>query len=125
MIGEVNTALLKLKLAGGLTTEKRNWIVVCSLFILYFILLRTAWLADDASFTVRTVLNWLNGAGPVFNVGERVQAYTHPLWFLVLSLFTFITNNVFFSLFFWEILHLVINLHYSLKVFCSYFLPCL
>ena len=22
---------------------------------------------------------------PVFNPGERVQAYTHPLWFLVMT----------------------------------------
>ena len=110
MLGEVDTASMKLQLAGGLTTEKRNWILVCSLFFFYFVLLRTAWLVDDASFTVRTVLNWLNGDGPVFNVGERVQAYTHPLWFLVLSLFTFITNNVFFSLFFLSISLSLLNL---------------
>ena len=43
----------------------------------------TAWLADDAFITLRTVDNWLAGYGPRWNVIERVQTYTHPLWMLV------------------------------------------
>jgi len=46
---------------------------------------RTAWLSDDAGITLRVVLNFINGLGPNFNVDERVQVYTHPLWFLLLS----------------------------------------
>lgn len=49
------------------------------------ILLRTAWLTDDTLITLRVVRNLLNGFGPVWNIGERVQAYTHPLWMFVLS----------------------------------------
>ena len=44
----------------------------------------TGWVCDDAYITFRHVLNCLGGYGPVFNPGERVQAYTHPLWFLLL-----------------------------------------
>lgn len=58
-------------------------------------LLRTAWLADDAAITLRTVLNLLHGYGAVFNPVERVQAYTHPLWFGLLSLASILTGNVF------------------------------
>lgn len=43
-----------------------------------------AWLSDDALITIRTALNTAHGYGPVFNIDERVQAYTHPLWFGVL-----------------------------------------
>ncbi|MBN1488943.1 MAG: hypothetical protein JXA69_03410 [Phycisphaerae bacterium] len=43
-----------------------------------------AWIADDAFITFRHVANCLAGYGPVFNVGERVQGFTHPLWFLLL-----------------------------------------
>ena len=43
---------------------------------------RTAWISDDALITVRCILNMLHGYGPVFNIDERVQAFTHPLWFL-------------------------------------------
>lgn len=77
----------------------KNWILVFGMAIFGYELLATAWLGDDSLFTIRTVLNWINGYGPVFNVGERVQAYTHPLWFFLLSFFTFITGNVYFSVF--------------------------
>lgn len=43
-----------------------------------------AWVADDAFITFRHVFNCLAGHGPVFNIGERVQGFTHPLWFMIL-----------------------------------------
>lgn len=45
---------------------------------------RTAWVTEDAFITFRVVDNVLNGYGPVWHVGERVQLYTHPLWFALL-----------------------------------------
>ncbi|MBX3462243.1 MAG: hypothetical protein KF830_03660 [Planctomycetes bacterium] len=48
--------------------------------------LRLAWISDDAYITLRVVENLLAGHGPVWNVGERVQAFTHPLWMLLLAL---------------------------------------
>lgn len=62
-------------------------------------LLRTAWISDDAAITLRTVLNLLNGFGAGFNIDERVQAYTHPLWFLLLSALSAVTGSVFVSAF--------------------------
>jgi arabinofuranosyltransferase len=50
-----------------------------------FVIVRTAWLSDDAYITFRVVENFVHGYGPVYNLGERVQAYTHPLWFFVIS----------------------------------------
>lgn len=44
--------------------------------------LRGAWLGDDAFITLRTVENLVQGRGATWNPGERVQAYTHPLWML-------------------------------------------
>ena len=52
--------------------------------LLAMVIARTAWVGDDAYITFRTVDNVLNGYGPRWNVVERVQSYTHPLWFLVL-----------------------------------------
>lgn len=63
------------------------------------IILRTAWISDDAAITLRTVLNFAHGNGLVFNAGERVQAYTHTLWFFVLSGFYLIFSNIFISTF--------------------------
>ena len=58
------------------------------LFIIPFSLVffNAAWVAEDAFITFRAVDNLLNGYGPVWNVGERVQVYTHPLWYILLSI---------------------------------------
>ena len=49
------------------------------------VLVRTAWVSDDAYITFRTVDNFLAGYGLRWNVGERVQSYTHPLWMFLVS----------------------------------------
>lgn len=38
------------------------------------------WMSDDGLIVLRTVRNLLEGNGPVFNVGERVEANTSTLW---------------------------------------------
>src|SRR5687768_1854279 len=54
---------------------------LAALFLL--VLVRTAWVCDDAFITFRTVDNLLNGYGLRWNVSERVQSFTHPLWMLL------------------------------------------
>ncbi len=49
------------------------------------VLVRTAWLCDDAYITFRTVDNLVHGRGATWNPAERVQVYTHPLWMLVVA----------------------------------------
>ena len=44
------------------------------------------WVAEDAFIDLRIVRHLLAGHGPVFNVGERVEAYTSPLWVGILAL---------------------------------------
>ena len=43
------------------------------------------WVAEDAFISLRVVEQILAGNGPVFNQGERVEAYTHPLWVAILA----------------------------------------
>ena len=62
-----------------------------------YLFLANAWLGDDAYITFRVVWNFLHGYGPVFNPGERVQAFTHPLWMLVLSGAHAVTREFFFT----------------------------
>ncbi len=56
-----------------------------------FVLFR-AWVTDDAFITMRYVMNVHAGNGPVFNAGERVQGFTHPLWFLILLAGSFLVD---------------------------------
>lgn len=58
---------------------------------------RAAWLSDDAYITFRTVENLVAGHGLRWNVAERVQTYTHPLWMLLLSLLFFVTREIHFT----------------------------
>jgi arabinofuranosyltransferase len=50
-----------------------------------FLLLRSSWISDDAAISLRTVLNVTHGFGLTFNIAERVQTFTHPLWLLLLT----------------------------------------
>lgn len=43
------------------------------------------WVTDDAFIDLRVVQHLLAGHGPVYNLGERVEAYTNPLWVLLLA----------------------------------------
>ena len=74
---------------------------LASLLTLTFlaVLIRTAWLSDDALITLRTVMNVTHGFGLRFNIGERVQTYTHPLWLGVLTAAYYVTSNVYFAAF--------------------------
>ncbi|NMB60036.1 MAG: hypothetical protein GYA12_12770, partial [Chloroflexi bacterium] len=75
---------------------KREWIFVSlTVLVFLFVVIRTAWLSDDSYITFRVVENFLHGYGPVYNLGERVQAYTHPLWFFVISGLYGVVNIVF------------------------------
>ena len=74
---------------------------LASLLTLTFlaVLIRTAWLSDDALITLRTVMNVTHGFGLRFNIAERVQTYTHPLWLFVLTAAYYVTSNVYFAAF--------------------------
>lgn len=71
--------------------------VALLLLVFCAVVLRNAWLNDDALITLRTVRNVNEGYGLVWNIHERVQAYTHPLWMLLLSLTYFIAQETYFS----------------------------
>lgn len=78
--------------------EIRKYLPLISLLGLFFILIfRRAWLSDDAYITFRTADNFVSGYGLTWNVGERVQAYTHPLWLLLFSLFYSLTRETYFT----------------------------
>ncbi len=76
---------------------REKGMVLLLILVYLLVVLRTAWMSDDAYITLRTVDHFVNGYGLVWNIGERVQAYTHPLWMLLLSGFFFITREPYFT----------------------------
>lgn len=82
------------RLSDALVTR----IARASLLLLFtYIFLANAWVGDDAYITYRVVWNFVHGYGLTFNPDERVQAYTHPLWMLVMSAAHFVTREFFFT----------------------------
>ena len=68
-----------------------------ALAVVAIVLVRTAWVCDDAYITFRTVDNLIHGYGARWNVAERVQSYTHPLWMLVLAAVELATREPYFT----------------------------
>ena len=71
-----------------------TWAVLVGLAI---VILRTAWLSDDAFISFRTIRNVVSGDGLRWNLTERVQAFAHPLWILVLSACHAVTRDLIYT----------------------------
>jgi len=81
-----------------LKNRKTYTLVLMGVWVFFAVLfLRTAWLCDDAYITFRTVDNAINGYSLRWNVNERVQAYTHPLWLFLHIPFYFLTKEMFLT----------------------------
>ncbi|MFC2172666.1 hypothetical protein ACFLU6_08550 [Acidobacteriota bacterium] len=68
-----------------------------SLALFVFVIIRTAWICDDAYITFRTVDNFVHGHGLRWNPSERVQTYTHPLWMFMFTLAYAFTRETFYT----------------------------
>ncbi len=76
---------------------KKEWVIASLTFLYLLIVFIGAWLSDDSYITFRTIDNFIKGYGLTWNIGERVQAYTHPLWMFLLSGFYFITREIYYT----------------------------
>ena len=63
--------------------------------LLLVALVRTAWVCDDAYITFRVADNLVHGFGPTWNVAERVQAFTNPLWMFLVAAGQALTGAVY------------------------------
>ncbi|MFY9344060.1 MAG: hypothetical protein WAT39_16340 [Planctomycetota bacterium] len=65
----------------------RAWAILCGALAvaLFGAALRLSWLSDDAFILFRAVENFVQGHGPVWNAGDRVQSFTSPLWMLAMA----------------------------------------
>src|SRR5690606_37605572 len=64
-----------------------------ALATLIVLVIRHAWVTEDAFITLRTVDNFVRGRGLTWNPDERVQAFTHPLFMFALSSLSAITRE--------------------------------
>ncbi len=93
-------ALQKYSTTTPINSKIVNWnyggkFLVALVFI--YTVLFTSWIGDDALITFRQIWNFVSGNGILFNYETRVQAFTHPLWFFVLSGFVKVTGEFFLT----------------------------
>jgi len=74
-----------------------RYIVLLAIALYAVIVLKNAWIGDDAYITFRTIDNFIHGYGLTWNIIERVQVYTHPLWMMLLTIVYFFTREVFYT----------------------------
>lgn len=94
--------------------NKKNTILLL-IFPYLLIVVVSAWLSDDSYITFRTIDNFINGFGLTWNVTERVQSYTHPLWMFLLSGFYFFTKEIYFTALIVSIVISLITVYLLLK----------
>lgn len=83
--------------ASGAARAESTLLIGSFLLVFTYVFLANAWLGDDAYITFRVIDNFIGGHGLTFNPDERVQAYTHPLWMLLLSAAYAVTSDLFFT----------------------------
>ena len=95
------TPIMPTRSTGALQQNTRKVFqrLILALMLLLFALVvfHRAWVSDDAYITFRTVDNFVSGYRLTWNVTERVQAYTHPLWMFLLSAVYFFTHEIYLS----------------------------
>jgi arabinofuranosyltransferase len=66
------------------SSTRSRWAAPSLALLAFALCFVNAWVSDDAYITFRVVENVLRGKGVVWNPGERVMVYTHPLWLALL-----------------------------------------
>ena len=66
-------------------TLRTRKLIIPMLVLFIALLVQTSWAEEDAFITLRTSDNLIHGYGPRWNVAERVQTFTNPLWMFLLA----------------------------------------
>lgn len=82
-----------------------------------FLFLKNAWVAEDSFIILRSVDQFLHGHGFRWNPQDRTQAYTSPLWFLLI-----ITSTVFCKTLYLNLIGLSLALHIALLIVMAKFI---
>ncbi len=116
--------IINLKIGGKNIRVDNNFFKKAVLFFVFllivFVIIRCAWVCDDAYITYRTADNFLKGYGLRWNISERVWTYTHPLWMFFILFFYSITKEIFLTSIFASITLSLISIVIFLKFSVSF-----
>ena len=83
------------KNSPGIKGVKYGFFFIFAVFVA--VLIKNAWACDDAFICFRVADNFVNGYGLRWNIIERVQVFTNPLWTLLFSGIYFFTREALFT----------------------------
>ncbi|OGC70100.1 hypothetical protein A2415_00685 [candidate division WWE3 bacterium RIFOXYC1_FULL_39_7] len=75
--------------------NKSTFVFLCKIALLFLsvnLFFDRSWVGEDAFIFFRYIDNFVNGHGLVFNLNERVEGFTSPLWVFVLSGIRYVTH---------------------------------
>ena len=72
-----------------------GFVIAAVVFSVVFI--ANCWIGDDAFISFRVSDNLINGYGPRWNVAERVQVFTNPLWTFLIAGVAAITGEFYYT----------------------------
>jgi arabinofuranosyltransferase len=72
-----------------------GFVIAAVVFGIVFI--ANCWIGDDAFISFRVSDNLINGYGPRWNVAERVQVFTNPLWMFLMAGVAAITGEFYYT----------------------------
>jgi len=78
----------------------KNIFFIFATAISFFVFFKNAWVTEDAYIIFRSVEQLFHGNGPVWNPHERVQVYTSHLWYSLIVLSRFASENLFLNVIF-------------------------
>lgn len=84
----------RLSIAKWSAWSRKNWPLMVLMAILGLVLVRTAWISDDGFISFTSAANLVEGKGFTFQPYERVQAYSNPLWTLLMAAAYGLTGEV-------------------------------
>lgn len=76
---------------------KKHVLFITGLALFLFVFFKNAWVADDAYISFRSIEQFFAGNGLRWNMDERVQVFTSPLWFGLLLVARVFTSNLFIA----------------------------
>lgn len=65
--------------------DRQSCLLFVPVWVFLIISLDYIWITEDAFITFQSIENFWQGFGPNFNRGLRVESFSHPLWFIMLS----------------------------------------
>ncbi|MDC0449074.1 hypothetical protein OAL67_00505 [bacterium] len=104
--------ILKTMIPKALSRLREQPIFVFLPMVFLVVLIKNAWLGDDAFITARLAKNFAEGYGMRWNLAERTYAFTHPLWMFLMTFCIRMFKNA-------DIYHILVGLSLAVSFFVS------